>query len=255
MYPFFSVVTVAFQNLSGLRRTFESTKMQDFGSFEHIIIDGGSHDGTLEFLESIDSPAVTVISEKDNGIYDAMNKGLKLARGSYVIFMNSGDVFHEENVLRKVYDAVSNERSYPAVVYGGACENHGAELVVKPARNLSKISYGMVAHHQAMFFNAQSLEGEIYDTEYSIAADYDLFCRVVRKDDHCLKLDFVICDFEVAGLSGEKYIAGAVEAFSIKKRVLGLSFPARMFFLVVSVSANIARRNFPRIYGWIRYAR
>ena len=97
-----SVITITRNDLDGLRLTCDSVESQSFGSYEHIIIDGCSSDGTLNFLNNLISTKVIWESEADRGIYHALNKGAKLASGSWIIFMNSGDVFKSSTVLENV---------------------------------------------------------------------------------------------------------------------------------------------------------
>ncbi|WP_181779594.1 glycosyltransferase family 2 protein [Pseudonocardia pini] len=98
--PRFTVVTIAYNNLAGLRRTVESVDAQDHPSYEHLVIDGASTDGTVDWLRELpENPARTVVSEPDKGIYDAMNKGLRAARGEILIVMNSGDTFTGPDTL------------------------------------------------------------------------------------------------------------------------------------------------------------
>ncbi|GAA4556764.1 glycosyltransferase family 2 protein [Pseudonocardia xishanensis] len=98
--PRFSVVTIAYNDLAGLRRTIASVDAQQFTSYEHLVVDGASTDGTVEWLRGLaENPARTIVSEPDDGIYDAMNKGLRSARGEIVIIMNSGDTFSSPQSL------------------------------------------------------------------------------------------------------------------------------------------------------------
>ena len=98
----FSVITINYNNREGLRKTIESVKGQSFDDYEYIIIDGGSLDGSKDILMENDSYISYWVSEKDDGIYHAMNKGVANARGSYCIFMNSGDSFYTRDVLERV---------------------------------------------------------------------------------------------------------------------------------------------------------
>ena len=101
--PLFSVISVTYNNLKGLQNTFKSLRLQTFTDYEWIVVDGGSYDGTLDFLS--DKPC-KLISEKDDGIYDAMNKGIGKANGDYLIFMNAGDVFADADILEIVQDTI-----------------------------------------------------------------------------------------------------------------------------------------------------
>jgi glycosyltransferase involved in cell wall biosynthesis len=98
-----SIITIVFNNKDGLEKTFNSIFCQTYDDFEYIVIDGGSTDGSVELANSLVDSIDYYVSEKDNGIYDAMNKGLSVARGEWVSFMNSGDAFADCNVLSKIF--------------------------------------------------------------------------------------------------------------------------------------------------------
>ena len=103
-----SIITVCLNNAETVEDTIVSVKQQDHDDIEHIIIDGGSTDQTLEIVNKHHASISRVISEKDNGIYDAMNKGLKFATGDIIGFLNSDDVYANDNVIGKIVDAIKN---------------------------------------------------------------------------------------------------------------------------------------------------
>lgn len=120
--PLISVVTVVFNDIENLQRTIESIASQTYQNVEHIVIDGGSIDGTLEIIKanlSIDY----WLSEKDGGIYDAMNKGVKVATGEWINFMNSGDVFFSDSVLSDVFNNV--DLGVSDLIYGDVEIDYG----------------------------------------------------------------------------------------------------------------------------------
>src|SRR5476651_1350657 len=101
--PKLSVITIVYNNVRDIERTMLSVLNQTFGNIEYIIIDGASTDGTLEVIKRYQNRIAKLISEKDEGIYDAMNKGLTIATGDYVLFMNSGDEFYATDTVEKVF--------------------------------------------------------------------------------------------------------------------------------------------------------
>ena len=110
--PRLSVITVVFNNVKDIERTMLSVLNQTYTNIEYIIIDGGSNDGTLELIDKYKDRITKIISEKDNGIYDAMNKGLTLATGEYVLFMNSGDEIYARDTVEKVFDSAPDADIY-----------------------------------------------------------------------------------------------------------------------------------------------
>ncbi|MGV3547381.1 MAG: glycosyltransferase, partial [Pedobacter sp.] len=104
-----TIITVNFNNLKGLKKTAESVLSQTYKDFEFIIVDGGSRDGSKEYIEEISDNVTLWVSEPDSGIYNAMNKGIKMAKGDYICFLNSGDIFFDETTLNSVANQVDGE--------------------------------------------------------------------------------------------------------------------------------------------------
>ncbi|MDE6502876.1 MAG: glycosyltransferase, partial [Muribaculaceae bacterium] len=115
--PLFSVITICFNAEETIVPTLESVKSQSFGDFEYIVQDGMSSDRTVALVKEAGIQSLCLVSERDNGIYDAMNRGLGRARGEYVIFLNAGDAFHGSDALRRIADIIERENN-PGIVYG-----------------------------------------------------------------------------------------------------------------------------------------
>ncbi|HPF79206.1 MAG TPA: glycosyltransferase family 2 protein, partial [Alphaproteobacteria bacterium] len=194
--PLFSVISVTLNYKGGLKRTHESLKNQDYDNYEWIVIDGGSNDGTAEYLKSVQA---SHISEKDSGIYDAMNKGIERSNGHYLIFMNAGDCFTDTNILSALKEIIEQENS--DFIYGDALENTDGKIVTKKARHHSKITQGMFTHHQAMVYSRALIGDARYSLSYKIAADYDLTLRLLKKVKKISYLPQAICLFESGGVS------------------------------------------------------
>ena len=112
--PFFSIITINLNNSTGLEKTIQSVTTQLFSDFEFIIIDGGSTDNSIDVIKKYESEITSWVSEKDNGIYDAQNKGIAKANGTYCLFLNSGDYLFSKDALKKVFDSNLTED----IVYG-----------------------------------------------------------------------------------------------------------------------------------------
>ena len=105
----YSIITINYNNAEGLRRTIKSVVSQTFVDYEYVIIDGGSTDGSVDVIKEYENKISYWVSEKDGGIYNAMNKGVKVAHGEYLIFMNSGDIFYSDSVLSDVRHHIQDE--------------------------------------------------------------------------------------------------------------------------------------------------
>lgn len=220
-----SVVTVTWNAGDVIRPTLESVASQTFRDFEHIIADGASTDGTLETVRAFCGGNTRVCSEPDRGIYDAMNKGLRLAKGKYVVFLNAGDSFHSSDVLEKYARAAEKD---PDVIYADTVIVDGERHLLGP-RHLSvpehltwkSFSRGMLVCHQA-FMVRRSLAPE-YDTTYRFSADYDWTVRILENTDasKCCNLHCVVIDYLADGTTDKNKRASLRERFNIMSRHYG----------------------------------
>lgn len=252
-----SIITITYNNADGLRKTIESVAAQTYRDFEHIIVDGGSTDGSVEIIEAyasdmarmasgsvlmgtngdfvaVDSqdstlangvqphevtqptastqPSIKWISEKDRGIYDAQNKGIRLAHGEYCYFLNAGDTFCADDVLERMFSPnsliSSSPNRLPDILYGNEIIVDGNGQRVGVARGVENPSfvnlYNSCMKHQASFIRRELFEQYgMYDDTMRICADFDWFFRVIAfHDDVTLQYkDVDVAYFENTGLS------------------------------------------------------
>src|SRR5688572_30812157 len=208
MHKTFSVITINFNNLQGLKRTFRSIVCQT--AREHvqfIVVDGASTDGSAGFLTDNSLLIDTLEIAPDKGIYDAMNKGLQLATGDYVWFVNSGDAIYDPHFVAKVLPLVSNS---PDVIFGDTMyvDAEGEELGLmsknKPQKLTQKLGpdsfrYGMNVCHQS--FIAKRELCPPYDLKYRQAADIDWIIQILKKKPSTARYDGIVASFEVGGSS------------------------------------------------------
>jgi putative colanic acid biosynthesis glycosyltransferase len=240
--PYFSIITVCLNNLGGLRCTHESIAAQSFKNVEWIVIDGGSHDGTRDFLGRTQADWV---SEKDNGIYDAMNKGLARANGTYLIFMNAGDGFAAPDILQYIYTV--SERTRSDFIYGDALEHE----YYKRAKSHQKIHCGMFTHHQAMFYKRECLHTLQYDVRYKIAADYKFTVQFLRNLQHePLYIEKPLCVFEPGGVSQKNAARGRFEEFKIRQELNIGNIASNIALYIGQWAVWNMRQCMPRFY-WI----
>lgn len=215
-----SVITVTYNAAETLPLTMESVAEQTFKDFEHIVVDGASTDDSISIARRMGTGGLRIISEKDEGLYDAMNKGLKMARGRYVMFLNSGDKFHAAETLHAYAAAI--ESKDPDIIYGDTdiVDIEGKRL---GPRHLSapeiltfdSFSKGMLVCHQA--FMVKKDIAPLYDTDYRYSADYDWCIRCIqasRAGDRC-NLRQVTIDYLSDGLTDHNKKASLMERFKI----------------------------------------
>lgn len=187
----FSLITVTFNAEETLPATLESVAAQDYSLIEHIIVDGGSVDGTLALISDYQNSMiqhegreVKYISEKDNGIYDAMNKGISMATGDYLCFLNAGDSLHASNVLTRIAELTSADT---AVIYGDTdIVNEKREFMhrrrLSPPEQLSWKHFrnGMLVCHQSFYVKRELAKLFPYNLKYHHSADFDWCIRIMK---------------------------------------------------------------------------
>lgn len=199
-----TIITINYNNKEGLIKTFESIQNQTWSDFEYIVIDGGSTDGGKELIEK--NPKVNYwVSEKDSGVYNAMNKGIRKASGDYIIFMNSGDFFYNNNVLEKVQHQLDSNID---ILYGDSVyfNDEGYRRVEVPPKKLTfSFFYSGGINHQAAFIKRNLFHDYFfYNEDYKISADWEFFivaiCLYNAKYKH---LDETICYYDFSGISAK----------------------------------------------------
>ena len=172
----FLIITVCFNEVTHIRETCESVVGQSCVDFEWIVVDGGSTDRTVEILEEYREKITVLISESDNGIYHAMNKGIQRAKGEYLIFLNGGDSFVDKDILQGVKDELSAD-----LIYGDLLTSGNPPSKIRFPEALSKKDLlKKMFPHQATFIRRSLFDRfGTYDESFKIAGDYEWFVRVL----------------------------------------------------------------------------
>lgn len=241
----FSVITITYNNLEGLTRTHKSIAAQSCDDFEWLVIDGASTDGTADYLETANAQW---ISEKDNGIYNAMNKGIARARGDYLVFMNAGDEFAADDVLQKVSAHINAQQNLPGFVYGDAIEDGR----IRRARSHMKAAWGMFTHHQAMFYRRETLGALRYDESYKISADYKFTLQMLKQSTHILYVPVPVCVFETGGISQQNVRQGRREQRRARREVLGMTPAQNLRITSAQKCVMFVRKTCPKLYWLLR---
>lgn len=223
--PLFSIITVCYNAEGCIAPTLESVDAQTCKLYEHIIIDGLSKDSTLAIVEQHSNPLRKVVSERDKGIYDAMNKGLGRACGEYVIFLNAGDAFHSPDVLQMLADAAMSH-DFPGILYGNTVlvdserRMLGDRHLTPPDRlDYKSFANGMLVCHQA-FVPLRRITG-LYDTRYRLSADYDWCIRCLQHSRRNCFVREVLIDYLYEGASTANRRRSLAERFKIMCRYYG----------------------------------
>lgn len=195
----YSILTINYNNLAGLKRTADSVRNQTFNDYEWLVIDGGSNDGAKEYLESLSPQPDFWCCEKDNGVYDAMNKGIQKTHGEYIIFMNSGDVFHDNEVLAHVAD----QQPTADIVYGDWTQlfpdGHTVGIKAPKTFSLHFICTDNICH-QAMFIKGEVMKQSPYDLRYQVYADWAKWIELTLKKATFQYVPYNICNFLMGGI-------------------------------------------------------
>lgn len=173
----FSIITINYNNLEGLKKTYESVVSQTCKDLEWIVIDGGSTDGSKEFIEEHQDKFAYWCSEPDKGVYNAMNKGVVKARGEYLVFMNSGDSFYNADVLQKVKNLDSDKDIISGLVY---YEDDGTLMRWYHPNILIQL-YEDTVNHQGSFIKRYLFDNLKYDENLKIVSDWKFFLEAIVK--------------------------------------------------------------------------
>lgn len=200
--PKISVITVVWNGEKHLEDTIQSVIGQTYPNIEYIVIDGGSTDGTLDIIKRYDSNIHYWISEKDSGIYDAMNKGVKASTGDWLLFINADDYLANENAIAFAVEYLAHCRSL--VAYGNVHFLDDEETQVH-GRPWEKISYefrniGMRLPHQATFHAKELFKERGFDSSFRIVGDYDLLLSYLKNHD-ALYFPILIAEMRAGGIS------------------------------------------------------
>lgn len=222
--PLISVITICYNAAQVIVPTLKSLNSQTYRDFEHLVIDGASGDNTVDTVRRI-SPSSIIRSEPDKGLYDAMNKGLRAAKGKYVLFLNAGDALHSPDTLQQYADAATKGAD---IIYGDTNIVDSQRRFIKP-RHLSvperltfkSFANGMLVCHQA-FMVRRELAPE-YDLNYRFSADYEWTLRCLRNSNpsNNVNLHTVTIDYLSDGLTDKNHRASLKERYRIMCQYYG----------------------------------
>jgi glycosyltransferase involved in cell wall biosynthesis len=223
MGPKISVVTVVYNGEAEIEQTVLSVLRQKYRNIEYVLIDGQSTDGTMMLLEKYRNQVSALISEKDKGIYDAMNKGVSYCSGDWIIFLNSGDRFLSDDAL-SFFDKPIDSRA--DILYGDALVQYHTFQKILPKEPIENIWKGMPFCHQATFVRAALLRKRPFDLRYRLSSDFNFFYQEYKSGSKFSSISSIICFFDYTkGASVENSLTSTRErkeivlrdAFDLKK--------------------------------------
>lgn len=251
----FSIITCTYNAAAVLERTLKSIASQTYPFIEHIIIDGVSKDSTLAIAQDYQASnssqhSISIISERDNGLYDAMNKGIAKATGDYIVFMNAGDKFQDENTLNliaKQIESCSNDDKLPGVVYGetNIVDDQGTFLRKRhhsapEVLSWRSFKYGMLVCHQSFYALTAIAKATPYDLRYRFSADVDWCIRIMKEcERRGLSLHnthSILTAYLDGGMSIKNHRASLRERFAIMAHHYG-------FLTTIAMHIRFAIRN------------
>lgn len=244
-----SIITINLNNSQGLLRTISSVVSQTYNGFEFIIIDGGSTDESLQIIKANSNKINFWISEKDNGIYNAMNKGILKAIGEYILFLNSGDCLANESILGRVFV----NTNYDADILYGNLRVFKNNIFVGKATTPSQITlrtlYEGTIHHQAAFIR-KNLFAKFgpYNEEYKIRADWEFWIRTIiinNCSSFCLNMD--ISNYDGDGISSNSNQSERIE--SETNIILNSYFPIKV---LEDYKTYIEYKKDMKIFEWVK---
>jgi len=243
MPPLISIITVNLDEAAGLRRTAASVAEQTFRDFEWWIIDGGSSDSSLAVIRDFQSHLTGWSSAPDRGVYDGMNRGLRSARGTYVVFMNGGDRLADADALARLARAV-DAREAPDLVFAGTLLEwpSGRRLYRAPRAPDRFLRFGMPAYHQAIAIRRHRHLDHCYDLRLHICAEYQAVAAMLASGAswQLVRAPLAIRQCDAANLSERRALRRFVEFAAVQRSVLHRAWPAVGLSLARHVAVHLA---------------
>lgn len=242
--PILSIITVHFDDFKNLKYTWEATQsILSRGGVEWIVIDGNSkatNDFEREILNRVEQESTIYLSEPDDGIYAAMNKGIKLATGTYFLFLNAGDRLSPEFSLEKLRKILGDFE--PEMVWGNTNYQYADnQYVVKKLRKPSWMIYGMPVCHQSVLFLTERFRNLPYDVHYKIAADYDLLARAIKAGADPYIVDEIFSEYSAGGVSQSDRWLSLTEENEV--RINHYSVPGWLGYLIKVIKLGFWKAN------------
>lgn len=217
--PKITIVTVVYNGERVIKDTIESVLGQSYLYLEYIVIDGKSNDNTLNIIKQYENKIDKLVSEKDFGVYDAMNKGIELATGDWILFMNAGDRFYNNTSISDFFSENPAPNESYSVLYGNAeFRLKNIAYIVEANSQITSNEY-MPFSHQAVFTRTSIAKEKKFDLEYKIAADTAFFLRLVKENHRFLHIPVTVCSYDaLEGLSVNNEVKRCKEIVALQAK-------------------------------------
>ncbi len=226
-HPKFSIITVTYNAEKVLEDTIQSVVFQTYRNVEYILVDGNSKDNTLAIIHKYRDRITHIISEPDKGLYDAMNKGIHLATGDYVCFLNAGDELHDPETLQKMTYTLKG-KELPDVIYGETAiiDDKGHFIRMRRLSAPDQLTWksfkqGMLVCHQAFFARRILAIQNLYDLQYRFSADFDWCIRIMKQSQTLHNTRLILIDYLNEGMTSRNHKASLKERFRIMTKHYG----------------------------------
>jgi len=219
MKIFFSIIVVSLNTKKEFIRSIKSIKDQNFKNYEIIVVDGVSKDGTINEILKLRKDIDKKIIEKDKGIYDAMNKGIKLANGNWTIFINSGDIFYSKDVLKKLSKICLHNKNFK-IVFGDTMVNNGTINYKVKSEYFNNKTILMPFCHQSSAVRTYLLKKNLFNLKYTLSSDFNFFLFCYQNNHKFKKSNLIISKITSGGQSDinrQKVLTENIKIFYIKK--------------------------------------
>lgn len=249
--PLISIVTIVRNNEEGLSQTRRSINSQSCQDFEWILIDGASTDHTGKLVADIlELGEARGVSEPDSGIYDAMNKGLIMSRGTYIVFLNAGDLINYDHSLADVCNQIAE--SDIDVAFFGSIMLTARRSIARRAKKPNYLWHGQPGLHQATFFNRRLHQQIPFNSSFRVCGDYDVLARFKVKSAKMRSFPeiFSVNKFDSISTSGKMKIQLMREALSVQRNVLGLSPILIAASLILRGINSFIMKSITRLDDW-----
>jgi glycosyltransferase involved in cell wall biosynthesis len=214
-FPLITIITVNYNNADALEKTIGSVIRQNYHHIEYVVVDGASTDNSVDIIKKYEKYIAVWKSEKDTGIYNAMNKGISLATGDWICFLNSGDIFPDNEIVGKIAEEIIQDNENQDIVYGDIFIQKGdgtlKEKTAKEPCNLHRMFFC----HQSAFVKTDILRKYLFDERYKLSADFKFFKQCYYDGRKFKHLHFPVVIYDKSGISNVSREKGLLENIAV----------------------------------------